>query len=304
MNTKQLESFINVAQVLNFSKAAQRMFVSQPTITNQIKSLENELSVVLFQRTKKSVLLTSAGEEFYKDAQEILIRTSMAKARLQDTQKKYRAKVSLGLTVNTLEKQYLPKFLTDFSQQYTNIYLFMQKLDHKSGMQQLIDHRIDAFLFNTKEDIDSKHISIGSVFSGHFCVVANTHNPLSRLSQVKLSDLKEQTLLLPEKVFRQPEFQQLVLFIQLNVPNNRLQYCNDIELAKLMVQSGLGVMIVPMFEIDYHQPEVSIITLILPTKIKQPTYGLAWNRHESRPEVKIFVNQLETHLNTYININH
>lgn len=297
MNTKQLECFINVAQVLNFSKAAQRMFVSQPTVTNQIKSLEDELEVTLFQRTKKSVLLTSAGEEFYNDAQEILTRFSMSKARMRDTQKKYQAKVSIGLTVNTFERKCLPAFIAEFNQQHPEIYLFLQKFDHKAGMQNLIDHKIDVLLFNTEENIDNKDIEVKTIFSDHFCVLSHRNNPLSHLVKITLADLNDQTILLPEKVFRRFEFQQLILFIQLNIPIKKIQYCNDIELAKLMVQSGLGITIVPLFEVYNQQKDFSIISLEVPDKIKQPNYGIAWDKRKLRPEIKLFIKQLELYLN-------
>ncbi|MBP3883537.1 MAG: LysR family transcriptional regulator, partial [Olsenella sp.] len=72
MNTSQLECFVQVALNLNFRRAAEELHLSQPTVSKQIASLEAELGAPLFVRTTREVLLTSLGEAFFKDAQEIL----------------------------------------------------------------------------------------------------------------------------------------------------------------------------------------------------------------------------------------
>ena len=96
MNTKQLECFIQAAEILNFSVAAKRLYVTQPTVTHQIQMLEEELGVKLFRREKKHVVLTTEGSIFYKDAQEIIMREDIAKSRVLNTQKNYRAKIAVS----------------------------------------------------------------------------------------------------------------------------------------------------------------------------------------------------------------
>ena len=71
MDIKQLECFVSVAKTLNFSQTAQQLYLSQPAVTGQIKSLENELDIILFQRNKRTVKLTSAGYMFYHEVKQI-----------------------------------------------------------------------------------------------------------------------------------------------------------------------------------------------------------------------------------------
>ena len=82
MTTQQLECFIRVADKLNFTKAAQEMFLTTPTVTHHIKSLEEELGATLFIRTPKMVQLTDAGAEFYGDARISLIELIFQARRL------------------------------------------------------------------------------------------------------------------------------------------------------------------------------------------------------------------------------
>ena len=82
MNTVQLECFVSVAEHLNFSRASESLHVSQPAVSHQIQTLENELGVKLFKRTSKSVELTEEGMLFLADARYILKTTFEAKERL------------------------------------------------------------------------------------------------------------------------------------------------------------------------------------------------------------------------------
>lgn len=84
MNTVQLECFLAVAQYLNFSKAAESVSITQPAVSHQIGSLEDELGVKLFVRTSKSVSLTREGIMFISDAEQILKIAGSAKFRLSE----------------------------------------------------------------------------------------------------------------------------------------------------------------------------------------------------------------------------
>ena len=82
MNTSQLQNFISIAQTLNYSEAAKSAYISQPALTKQINTLENELGVKLFERSRHGVSLTYAGEEFYKFAVDILDGVRQAENRM------------------------------------------------------------------------------------------------------------------------------------------------------------------------------------------------------------------------------
>ena len=79
MNSQQLQCFIYVAERLNFTKAAEALYLSVPTVTHHIKSLEEELGIQLFYRSSRVVKLTENGEKFYFDAKDIFIRMQESK---------------------------------------------------------------------------------------------------------------------------------------------------------------------------------------------------------------------------------
>ena len=83
MNSQQLQCFIYVAERLNFTKSAEALFLSVPTVTHHIKSLEEELGTVLFYRNSRVVKLTEQGEKFYFDAKDIFLRMEEARNKFQ-----------------------------------------------------------------------------------------------------------------------------------------------------------------------------------------------------------------------------
>lgn len=96
MNFQQIESFIQVADNLSFSKAAEQMYLSIPTISRNIRLLEEEIGVALFVRDKHKVLLTPAGQSFYVDALILVETEKQARVHVLEAEKK--AQIRIGCT--------------------------------------------------------------------------------------------------------------------------------------------------------------------------------------------------------------
>lgn len=96
MNTTQLECFMAVANFLNFSRAAEQLRITQPAVSHQINTLEDELGVKLFHRTSKSVRLTQEGFQFTHYAGEILKLTDLSRARMKEARKEAPRRVVVG----------------------------------------------------------------------------------------------------------------------------------------------------------------------------------------------------------------
>ena len=84
MNTQELKCFLRVAERMNFTRAAEELYLTPPTVTHHIQKLESELGVQLFQRDSKSVQLTLEGETFYQDAREIMMKIEAAFSHVND----------------------------------------------------------------------------------------------------------------------------------------------------------------------------------------------------------------------------
>jgi LysR family transcriptional regulator, hca operon transcriptional activator len=288
MNTKQLECFIQAAQILNFSVAAKRLYVTQPTVTHQIKTLEEELGVRLFRRGKKNVTLTTEGSIFYKDAQEIIMREDIAKSRVLNTQKNYRSKIAVSFEANVLEQAYLPGFIKKHHAVHPEIYLYIQKFNFKLGIQNLLEHKMDLLLYTSREAVEHAEIEHKALCSVNFVCLVEKDSKLSRKSAVTLEDLKNQFLIIPSAVSSTVERKSILAALQ---NANPIYYCDDVQTAHILTKGGLGVSILPDIEV-FDDPALESVPLALPKEISLPPYGIAWHKGERRPEIHRFIHQL------------
>lgn len=120
MNLKQLEAFLRVADLKSFTGAARQLYMSQPAVSFQIKALEDELKVALFQRNDKKVILTEAGRLLYPRAKEILVHYHKV---IEDLDNLKGLKIGqLNIGASTIPGEYiLPLFMGDFSKAYPGI---------------------------------------------------------------------------------------------------------------------------------------------------------------------------------------
>lgn len=120
MDFKQLETFVTIAKLKSFSKAAEHLFLTQPTISNHIQNLEKELKTILINRTNKNISLTQAGELLYKHAIDILNKKESAIFSLNQ----FKGKIEgiLEISASTIPEQYyLPDLLIEFSKKYPEV---------------------------------------------------------------------------------------------------------------------------------------------------------------------------------------
>lgn len=121
MNRQQLQCFVCVADRLNFTKAAEELYLSTPTVTHHIQNLEQELDTVLFLRTSRVVNLTEAGSMFYRDAKEILAKMDMAEQKLHKIANEKISFLRIGCSSDA-ELSTLENVLCDLRKQFPNVY--------------------------------------------------------------------------------------------------------------------------------------------------------------------------------------
>lgn len=177
MNTVQLECFLAVAQYLNFSKAAESVSITQPAVSHQIGSLEDELGVKLFVRTSKSVSLTREGIMFISDAEQILKIAGSAKFRLSEKLEDEPVRISIGCH-NQAELNVLTPALREMSRLYDDLLPYIDLTPFKSIDNQLKDQKIQLLL-SFKSLINSL-LTMWSFAAVSLCVFARKITPLQR----------------------------------------------------------------------------------------------------------------------------
>ncbi len=143
MDFRQLNYFVAVAQTLSFSKAAQRLHISQPPLSQQIKLLEQDLNVQLFERTRRSVELTHAGHLFYQEAMAILERYASAKELCAWTLDGKVGKLRVAFTASVPLFEDFPKLIQGFTRQYPGIEIDLRHMSTGEQIIALNDNEID-----------------------------------------------------------------------------------------------------------------------------------------------------------------
>lgn len=130
MDFKQLITFIEIVNLKSFSKASKKMFLTQPTVTNHIQRLEEELGIVLFDRNGREITLTDSGSIFYNYAQEMINLKDTATYHLDS----YKSKIEGIIEINSssIPAQYiLPYFIKDFKSHYPGVCFKIKQTDSK-----------------------------------------------------------------------------------------------------------------------------------------------------------------------------
>ena len=201
MNTVQLECFLAVADNLSFARAAEQLHITQPAVTHQISSLENELNVKLFRRTTRTVALTNDGWTFCGYARTILKTTDQAKARLSG---QYEDRIqSFSIDCHTpFELNILPPVLKSLCNEFPSIHPDLKMVPSQALRNLLQEESIDVMLgfYDEKETKGNKtYVELGK--SGIVCAVTGEH-PLAQKSSVTLKDLEKGTMVVcdPERI--------------------------------------------------------------------------------------------------------
>ena len=143
MELRHLRYFVAVADELHFGHAAERIHISQPSLSQQIKNLEKELRVELFRRTKRRVELTRAGELFSKEAREILASTDRAASLARQTERTAGSKLMVGASPKT-DWQIMRRVLRDFADHLPKVEIVVQVLATGTQTTALLGGRIDV----------------------------------------------------------------------------------------------------------------------------------------------------------------
>lgn len=191
MNLRDLEYFVTVAELKHFGRAADKVFVSQPTLSMQLKKLEEYLGVVLFERTNRQVHLTPAGEMLYQEAKIVLNSAKNLQSLAQTYRDPYQSKIRLGV-IPTIAPYFLPKLLPLVRRFFPKLELEIGEYKTEQILQMLPNHELDLALLATQ--VDDPQLTHIHLFDEPFLLACSSHLDAKKIKA--MSDIKDQPLLL------------------------------------------------------------------------------------------------------------
>ncbi|MBU1702641.1 MAG: LysR family transcriptional regulator [Candidatus Eisenbacteria bacterium] len=197
MDFRQLQYFIAVAEELHFSKAAQRLHMTQPPLSLQIQRLEQDLQVRLFERTKRSVKLTPAGAVLLKEAQPILDRVEMAAALCRRADTSEMGTLAIGLVPIALDLL-IGRLARGYRERHPDIRLSLHEMGTNEQLRELQRGGIQVGFIQTCGQ-DLSDLESLPVISEPYHLAVPRHHALARRKRITVQDLRDVNLILPPR---------------------------------------------------------------------------------------------------------
>ena len=193
MTIIQLEYLMAVANCGSFSVAAEHCFVTQPSLSMQIKALEEELGAVLLDRTKKPIIPTAVGEVVLEQARETLRSYNYIRESIAEMRGETAGKMRLGV-IPTIAPYLLHKFIPTFIKEYPKVELEISEMVTADIIEALKHDRIDAAL--VASGTCGEGITEHDLFSDHFYAYVSPSHPLFERSNIRIEDIDFKELIL------------------------------------------------------------------------------------------------------------
>ena len=284
MNTFQLSCFLAVAEYLNFAQAAQSLHVTHPAVSQQIKSLEKELNVKLFQRTTRSVKLTEEGRAFLTDAQQMVAISERAKKRFDTAMHRDIETLALGF-YNFPCMFLLSDALEQLRTDRPDLHPRLQVIPFQHIYRMLEEGDLDAVV-GFKE---SPSIKIAAQFKEIVKVpatcVCSCRHPLSGRTEVSLDDLRDERLVLFVPSKASISIAQLQGQLMGDRPPSEFYFCESAESITVLVTAGYGISILP----DFLVPDLPLISKIPLSDVDPVSFGVYYKSVQGNPALKAFL---------------
>ena len=285
MNTVQLECFIAVAESLSFARAAEKMNITQPAVTGQIHSLEEELGTMLFKRTTRSVELTESGLIFLNDARSMLNISHKAIRHFQDKVTDVKRELVIGCHAHR-EIFFLTRALEAFHKTFPDIVPVIRTVPvpFMHVYQQLAEENLDVVIAY-KEDTGKKPLIYEELTCFPLVAVVRKDNPLSRKHSLDADDLASQPLVIsnPHTCPHSVDALQHRFIQEHSVRNITLS--DSIEGVSTLAEAGFGIGLIPGPALA----EGKNVKCIPMKDSSELSYGIYRTKDSGKEEVSAFI---------------
>ncbi len=248
MNLRDLQYVVAVAETRHFGRAAERCFVSQPTLSGQIRKLEEQLGITIFERTRRSVELTPVGREIVTHARQILEQADSIEQLAIRSRDPLAGPLRVG-AIPTLSPYLIPLIISPLTKQYPQLQLILSEEITETLLTRLTRHQIDVALIATPPETPEqlRKLTITPLFDEPFWLAHPRQHPLYNQEEITREDLQKLHILLLSEghcLARQ------VMAVIGEAKTTRQQGKPDLQAASLetllqLVGAGFGSTLVP-----------------------------------------------------------
>ncbi|MEE4303769.1 MAG: LysR substrate-binding domain-containing protein [Wenzhouxiangella sp.] len=275
MNLRALQYLIALADVRHFSRAAERCHVSQPTLSTQIRKLEDELEVQLVERHPRQVMLTPVGEEIVARARTLLGEMEAIRAIARRSRDPHSGTVRIGI-FPTLAPYFLPHVIPKIRQAFPRLALRLYEEKTEDVIRMLGEGKLDAGLLALP--LSEEWLESRTLFEEPFVLAVPENHPLAARKEVLMEDLADQELLLLEDGHCLRD--QALEVCQLTGAHEQLDFhATSMETLRHMVAANTGITLMPTLSV---KPPLANTDNLVTRPFREPgpkrTIAMVWRK--------------------------
>jgi DNA-binding transcriptional LysR family regulator len=236
MDFDQLETFIEVARLCSFSRAAEKRFRTQPAISSQIRSLEEEVGAKLLDRSGGKVSLTASGKLFLKFAEDSIDARKSAVTAIAETERVPRGEIVVGANEGTC-LHVLPEVFAQFKKQYPDVSISINRADYSKVLESVTDNSVDFGVVSLP--ITDTRLTAVPIHKDELVVIAPPKHPLAKLKSASAADIAQYPMVMPKVGHTRDALDDL--FHRLKLKPRYAMELDSSELLKRFVAADVGV---------------------------------------------------------------
>ncbi len=243
MDDHKLKVFCSVAETKSFSKASKAMYLTQPAISLQIRSLEEDLGTKLFTRSNKAVSLTETGEILYRHAKKILSYYGEIEKEINEATGLVKGKLMIGAST-TLATYYLPNVIVKFKKSYPDILIDFERGNTQKIIDSLLHARIDLGL--VEGEVNDQRLEVEKVDSDELLLIVHSGHPWADREDISIREIIHQPYIMREEGSGTRQVVESTLE-RAGIRADELQVemrLGSTEAIKTAVENGLGISII------------------------------------------------------------
>ncbi|CAG0973065.1 Hydrogen peroxide-inducible genes activator [Methylophilaceae bacterium] len=278
MNLRDLGYLVAVADCRNFSQAASQCAISQPTLSTQIKKVEDYLGVLIFLREKNQVSVTELGEEIVKVARRVLTDIQHIRQIAAHAHNPYSGKLSLG-AFPSLASYVLPEYVFRIKQHFPDLKMLVVEEKTHALMGLLLGMKLDAALLAMP--VEHEELECRALFEDPFMLAVCAEHPLAKLKEVEINAIERENLLLLDEGHCLRD-----QVLKLCNPSRFIEddfRASSLETLRFMVKNGGGITLMPSVAIQAEDSDICYIDIR-----QQPSRTIALVWHKDHPRKKLF----------------
>ena len=289
MELRQVRYFVAVAEELHFGRAADKIGIAQPALSQQIKQLETELGGELLMRTKRKVLLTDAGKLFLEQAKSLLAHTEYAESITRRAFSGLLGKMVIGF-VESATWDILPRILSAYNQKYPDVKVVIRKLNTHEQSEALKNHSIDVGISGFS--IEDPALCIRTVRQERYWVALPKGHRLSGQVAVCIADLKNEKFIASNRETGRIYFDMMVqTCMSAGFSPQIVQTADELSTMLSLVSCGMGIALIHE-SVKNYRPDLVYKPL---EDVDTIAYQLsfAWRKEDTAPTLSRFVQEID-----------